>query len=138
GPRSRPGLPESEEAARQIAAMNIPTLRADRHAEGARREAINVAKGALLPTFDVQAQYRYGRDPSSTIRDVEESSILGVLTVPLYQSGVEYSQVRQAKELNNESRMQVMAAQREVHEAVRNAWEVLRASRASIASTREG
>lgn len=137
-PASLTDLPESEEAARQVAEMNNPALRAARHAEAASREAINVAKGALLPTFDVQAQYRYGRDPSSTIRDVEESSILGVLTVPLYQSGVEYSQVRQAKELNNESRMQVMAAQREVHEAVRNAWEVLRASRASIASTREG
>src|SRR5690606_30626875 len=137
-PANLPNLPESEETARALAEQNNPSLQAARHAEEASREAISVAKGALLPTFDVQAQYQYGRDPSSTIRDVEESSILGVLTIPLYQSGVEYSQVREAKELNNQSRLQVMAAQREVHEAVRNAWEVLRASRASIASTREG
>lgn len=139
-PESVAGLPQSEEDARRIAEENNPTLRAARHGEEATRSAINVAKGALLPTFDVQAQYRYGRDPSSTIstiRDVEESSILGVLTIPLYQSGVEYSQVREAKERNNQSRMEVMAALREVDEAVRNAWEVLRASRSSIVSTTE-
>lgn len=136
-PPSVAGLPESEEAARAIAAENNPTLQAARYAEEASREAISVAKGALLPSFDVQAQYQYGRDPSSTIRDVEESSILGVLTIPLYQSGVEYSQVREAKEINNRSRLEVMAAMREVDEAVRNAWEVLRSSRAAIVSTRE-
>ena len=136
-PKDLEGLPQSEEDARRIAEQNNPTLRAARHGEEASRSAINVAKGALLPTFDVQAQYRYGRDPSSTIRDVEESSILGVLTIPLYQSGIEYSQVREAKERNNESRMQVVAALREVDEAVRNAWEVLRASRSRIVSTTE-
>lgn len=136
-PANVAGLPQSEAEARQFAESANPSLRAARHAEEASRSAINVAKGALLPTFDVQAQYRYGRDPSSTIRDVEESSILGVLTIPLYQSGAEYSRVREAKERNNESRMQVMAAHREVDEAVRNAWEVLRASRSSITSTTE-
>ena len=127
----------SEEVARELAQRNNPTLQAARYAEEASREAIGVAKGALLPSFDVQAQYQYGRDPSTTIRDVEESSILGVLTIPLYQSGVEYSQVREAKEINNRSRLEVMAAMREVDEAVRNAWEVLRASRSAIVSTRE-
>ncbi|MEQ8265876.1 MAG: TolC family outer membrane protein [Parvibaculum sp.] len=131
------GLPQTEEEARQIAADNNPTLLAARYSEEASREAINVAKGSLLPSFDVQAQYQYGRDPSSTIRDVEESSLLGVLTIPLYQSGAEYSRVREAKELNNRSRLEVAAAMREVDEAVRNAWEQLRSSRSNITSTTE-
>lgn len=131
-------LPESEEAARAIAEKNNPTLQAARYAEQANNEAISVAKGALLPTVDIQAQYQYGRDPSLTVRDVEESSILGVLTIPLYQGGSEYSQVREAKELHNQSRLQVAAAMREVDEAVRNAWDTLRSSRASIVSTKEG
>ena len=131
-------LPESEEAARAIAERNNPTLQAARYAEQANNEAISVAKGALLPTVDIQAQYQYGRDPSLTTRDVEESSIVGVLTIPLYQGGTEYSQVREAKELHNQSRLQVAAAMREVDEAVRNAWDTLRSSRASILSTKEG
>jgi outer membrane protein len=132
------GLPETEEDARSVAEKNNPTLQAARFAEQANREAISVAKGALLPTVDVQAQYKYGRDPSLSVRDVEESSIVGVLTIPLYQAGVEYSQVREAKELHNQSRLQVAAAMREVDEAVRNAWNQLRSSRASIVSTQEG
>lgn len=131
------GLPQTEEDARRIAAENNPTLLAARYSEEASREAINVAKGSLLPSFDVQAQYQYGRDPSSTIRDVEESSLLGVLTIPLYQSGAEYSRVREAKELNNRSRLEVAAAMRQVDEAVRNAWEQLRSSRSNITSTTE-
>ena len=132
------GLPETEEDARSVAEKNNPTLQSARYAEQANREAISVAKGALLPSVDIQAQYQYGRDPSLTVRDVEESSILGVLTIPLYQAGVEYSQVREAKELHNQSRLQVAAAMREVDEAVRNAWNQLRSSRASIVSNQEG
>ncbi|MBC7103361.1 MAG: TolC family outer membrane protein [Parvibaculum sp.] len=132
------GLPETEEDARSVAEKNNPALQSARYAEQANREAISVAKGALLPTVDIQAQYQYGRDPSLTVRDVEESSILGVLTIPLYQAGVEYSQVREAKELHNRSRLQVAAAMREVDEAVRNAWNQLLSSRASIVSNQEG
>jgi len=131
-------LPESEEAARAIAERNNPTLQAARYAERANSEAISVAKGVLLPSVDIQAQYQYGRDPSLTIRDVEESSLVGVLTIPLYQGGTEYSQVREAKELHNQSRLEVAAAMREVDEAVRNAWDTLRSSRAKIISTKEG
>ena len=132
------GLPNSEEDARSVAEKNNPTLQSARYAEQANREAISVAKGALLPSVDIQAQYEYGRDPSLSVRDVEESSIVGVLTIPLYQAGVEYSQVREAKELHNQSRLQVAAAMREVDEAVRNAWNQLLSSRASIVSNQEG
>lgn len=131
------GLPASEDAARELAAQNNPTLEAARHTEKATRQGVSVAKGALLPSFDVQARYQYGRDPSTTVRDVEESSILGVLTIPLYQSGTEYSRVREAKEINNRSRLEVAAAMRQVDETVRIAWEQLRASQARIVSTGE-
>ncbi len=131
------GLPGDEDQARELAAQNNPTLLAARHTESASRRAVSVAKGALLPTFDVQARYQYGRDPATAIRDVEESSILGVLTIPLYQSGTEYSRVREAKEINNRSRLEVSAAMRQVDEAVRIAWEQLRASQGRIASTTE-
>ncbi|PKQ03314.1 MAG: hypothetical protein CVT72_15160 [Alphaproteobacteria bacterium HGW-Alphaproteobacteria-11] len=130
-------LPATEDEARELAAQNNPTLMAARHTEMASYRAVSVAKGALLPSFDVQARYQYARDPSTTVRDVEESSILGVLTIPLYQSGAEYSRVREAKEINNRNRLEVAAALRQVDEAVRIAWEQLRASQAGIISTGE-
>lgn len=131
------GLPGSEDEALEIAMKNNPDFLSAQNAEAASRAAVSAAKGALLPSFDVQASYAYARDPSSAIRDNEETAILGVLTIPLYQSGAEYSRVRQAKENNNVNRMNIIAAQRSVEEGVRNAWEQLRASQASITSNKE-
>lgn len=142
-PKGIEGLPESEDQARELAAKNNPDLQAARNAEASSRAAISVAKGSLLPSFDVQAQYQYARDPSSSslsstrIRTSDESSIMGVLTVPLYQSGAEYSRVREAKEQNSVAMMQIAAAQRQVDEAVRNAWEQLRAAQSNINSSQE-
>lgn len=136
-PSALQGLPASEDEALEIALKNNPDFLAAQNAESASAAAVSAAKGKLLPSFDVQASYNYYRDPSSAIRDDEESSILGVLTIPLYQSGAEYSRVRQAKETNNQYRMNIIAAQRGVEEGVRNAWEGLRASQASIISNKE-
>ena len=137
-PKAVDDLPESEDAAWTVAEESNPTLRAARHAEAASRSAISVAKGALLPSVDVQLNYQFAKDPSTTVREAEESSILGVLTIPRYQSGSEYSRVREAKEINNRSRLEVVATMREVDEQVRVAWDQLRSSRASIVSTKEG
>lgn len=137
-PKGVENLPNSEEAAREVAEKNNPALRAARNAEAASRSAISVAKGALLPSVDVQLSYQYAEDPTTTVRESEQSSILGVLTIPLYQGGDEYSRVREAKEINNRSRLEVMSTLREVDERVRVAWDQLRSTRASIVSNKEG
>lgn len=136
-PKPNSDVPQSEEAAREVAAKNNPNVQAARNAEQASRAAISVAKGALLPSFDVQAQYQYGREASSGVHVADETSVIGVLTVPLYQGGVEYSRVREAKELHNQAMMQIASAQRAVDESVRNAWEAVRSARASIISSEE-
>ena len=130
-------LPQSEVEAQQVARTQHPDIVSARKAEEASRAAIQVAKGALLPSFDVQAQYQYARDPGNSIHNTEESSLLGVLTIPLYQTGAEYSNVRQAKEINSQRRMEIAAAMRAVDEAVRNAWEQLRASKSAVISNNE-
>ena len=136
-PRPNNAVPQSEDQAREAAAKNNPNVQAARNAEAASRAAISVAKGALLPSFDVQAQYQYGREASSGVHVGDETSVIGVLTVPLYQGGAEYSRVREAKELHNQAMMQIASAQRAVDEAVRNAWEAVRSARSSIISSEE-
>jgi len=131
------GLPQSEEEARNLAQTNNPDLKAAREAESASHEAVGVAKGALLPRLDVQASFDRVNDPSSGLRNNEQRAVLGVLTVPLYQSGAEYSRVREAKEYANQARMQIIAAERQVEEAVRIAWEQLRAARSLVKSSQE-
>lgn len=136
-PKPNEAVPQSEEQAREAAAKNNPNVQAARNAEAASRAAISVAKGALLPSFDVQAQYQYGREASSGVHVADETSVVGVLTVPLFQGGGEYSRVREAKELHNQAMMQIASATRAVDENVRNAWEGVRSARASIISSEE-
>ncbi len=132
-----PPLPATEEEALAIAIANNPTLQAARFAEEASRHAIRSAKGALLPTLTVQGDYSYSEKPSSSLANSEAATVTGRLTVPLYQSGAVYSQVRQAKQLNSQQRLQIRAAMRSVEEGVASAWEAYRAANAQITSDRE-
>ena len=130
-------IPQSEEQAHEAAVAANPVIQAARNSEMARRSAISVAKSALLPSVDVQAQYSYGREASSGIHHGDETSIIGVLTIPLYQGGAAYSRVREAKQLHNQSMIDISVAERAVSESVSNAWEAVRSARASINSSDE-
>jgi outer membrane protein len=140
-PKPATGLPASEDDARSLAERGNPDLQAARNAEASSAAAIAAAKGAVLPSFDIQAQYQYGRDPSGMssvpIDHTQATSVMGVLSIPLYQGGAEYSRVRQAKEQHSQALMQIASTQRQVDEAVRNAWEGLRSAQANIVSSQE-
>ena len=60
--------------------------------------------------------------------------MLGVLSVPIYQAGQVYSQVRQAKHQANERRIQIIEAGRAVRAAVVSAWNSFIADGQTIAS----
>jgi outer membrane protein len=139
-PKAAAGLPASEDDARSLAERGNPDLQAARNAEASSAAAVAAAKGVVLPSFDIQAQYLYGRDPSGTTTPIDHTSqtaVMGVLTIPLYQGGAEYSRVRQAKEQHSQALMQIASTQRVVDEAVRNAWEGLRSAQANIVSSKE-
>jgi outer membrane protein len=59
------------------------------------------------------------------------------LSVPIYERGVTYSQLRSAKLSAGKSRIDVLTAQQSVTEAADIAWEALSAARAQIASFKE-
>lgn len=130
-------VPQSEEQAREAALASNPVIQAARNTEKARRSAVSVAKTALLPSIDLQAQYSYGRETTTGIHHGDESSVVGVLTIPLFQGGAEYSKIREAKELHSQSMIEIAVAERAVSESVANAWEAVRSARASINSSEE-
>lgn len=132
-----PALPGTEAEALDTALRTNPTLVAARFAEEASRHAIRNAKGSLLPTLTVQGEYGYSDKPSASVQNTESATVTGRLTVPLYQSGAVYSQVRQAKQLNSQSRLQIAEAARQVEESVASAWEAYRAANSQIESDRE-
>jgi len=132
-----PAVPTSEEEAMAIALENNPILLSTRHAERASAQAVKVAKGALLPSVSLQAEYQYAEDPSSSVSRTEQTTATARLSVPLFQGGAVYSRVREAKQTNSQNRLQIASAQRQVEEAVANSWELLRTAQARLVSDQE-
>ncbi len=141
-----PPLPGSEEEAMAIALEENPLIIAARYREMAARYDIKVAKGALLPTIDAFASYQRAKSPSVTFdpllfdfgpaRNIRKATTYGVtVTIPLYQSGAEYSDIRRSKQIRSQRLLQIVGAERLVSQNLRTAWENFRAAEAQIAST---
>ncbi|MDR3521807.1 MAG: TolC family outer membrane protein [Acidocella sp.] len=125
----------SKDAAAQAALANNPNVVAAKFADAASKDAVDVAYTALLPVVSVQASGFTEADPSGTGTSIRGGSVLGQLTVPLYQGGSEYSAIRAARAKEQQSFATVTDQQRTVFAQATQAWEALVASQAAIVST---
>jgi outer membrane protein len=131
-------LPKKLDDAIEIANQINPNILAASFVEEAARHAIKVARGDLLPELSLQASGFYGADDLSNDKPVLTTlfSVGAVLTVPLYEAGLVYSQVRQAKQIASQNRIQVIEVARAVREVVVTAWAQLDAARQQIIATK--
>ncbi|MEM9750209.1 MAG: TolC family outer membrane protein [Pseudomonadota bacterium] len=136
-PPPLPELPETEEAAQAVADQLNPVILTARATEVSSRRAVDVAKGALLPTLSARVEWSRAEEQVLANSVSDRTALIGQLSVPIFQGGVNHSNVRQAKQQNSRDRMQIVAADRDVEEQVRNAWENLAAARAAILSSKE-
>jgi outer membrane protein len=136
-PTSLPPLPSAEMDALEIGLQENPSLVGARERETASRFAIAVAKGALGPTIDLQAQLAHAEDNQIKGDQSDSKSIMAQIRIPLYQGGAEWSRVRQAKQVNSQSLATIASTERQVVEGIANAWEGLRAARAQTDSGKE-
>jgi len=132
-----PPLPATLPEAVAAATGENPDVLAAQFVEEQTKHNVRVAEGALYPTVSLIA--RSVRSDEQTLEDVRNraDSLLAQVVVPLYQGGTVYSQVRQAKEVNNQRRIDIETARRRVVELVTQAWERLMATRATIVSRTE-
>lgn len=127
-------IPSSLDDALRLGHSNHPAIIASVYAEEASAYAVKVVEGTLLPTLTLQGSADYTNNPSGAIDHSTSASIIAQLTIPIYQGGFEYSQVREAKESRTEATLQIDATRASVRQAVVSAWGVLEAARASITS----
>lgn len=136
-----PRLPQTlDDAISEALALN-PSLVAAREQQLASEAGIDLAVSGLLPTVSLTGRYSIGESRSDAVlpsnRDTETGSIGLGARVPLYQGGAEYSSIRQAKQTNNQNRLNAAQTEREAIEDVTNAWEGLAAARSSIRSAED-
>jgi outer membrane protein len=125
----------SNYAAGMVARANNPNVIAAEFSHAADRDAIDVAFSALLPQVSLQASGFLQSNPNGTHTRSDGGSLLGQLTVPLYQGGQEYAVIRQARDKAQQSFAGIIDAQRVADSQANQAWAGLVASRAAVFST---
>lgn len=133
-----PKLPKSLEGATAVADKINPNILAAAFVAEAAKYNVGVVKGDLLPTVSLEAS------GSQTIPDFDHDNsgemsrltVLGRVSVPLYEAGSVYSAVREAKQVESQRRIEIISAARTVRESVVTAWNFLIASRETIVSSK--
>ena len=136
-PPPLPNLPKSEDEALSVAEKNNPVLIAARERELASKKDIRAASGQLLPTVSLEGAVSYSEDSSTRSSETTSASIKARISVPLYQSGAVYSQVRQSREVNSQRKIQIDEAMRQVRAQVIQAWEALTTARSRIKANKK-
>ncbi|MDE2385834.1 MAG: TolC family protein, partial [Alphaproteobacteria bacterium] len=137
-PAARP--PSSLDQAYDIAHQTNPQILAAAQSAEAAEHNIGVAKSGLMPQADLVGSYSLSGAQTATnfgaFADSSTSSatVQGVVTVPIYEAGAVYSQVRQAKQRASQSRLNVIDAVRQVRASVATAWNSYIAAKQSVSA----
>jgi len=96
---------------------------------------VKINEGALLPTVTAQVNVQQSWEVSPIIMKQLDASIVGQVTVPIYQGGQEYSLIRQSKETLGQQRISLDTTRDQVQANVTQAWGQLDAAKAQIQAT---
>lgn len=130
-------FPKSIDGAIQLAELNNPAVITSEFAEKAQGFAVEVAKGNLMPSASINAQYSHASRTNDNVLWNENFTITGQLSVPIYQGGGEYASIRQAKQVRNQRQIEIAETRRSVRENVVRSWNQLVAARDTVTSAKE-
>jgi outer membrane protein len=141
GTLRRPGLPEglpgSEDEAITEALKRNPDVRRREFEERSAADSVDSVRGRLLPSLSLVG--RADEDYEQARNNARFNTYEGLLqlTVPIYQQGTVYSQLRQAKQVVTQQRRILDEAQRQTVKDATDAWTSLETARAAIVSRKK-
>jgi outer membrane protein len=97
--------------------------------------AVKINEGSLYPNLALTASASQNWDPTYNVGRQFLASFGGVLTVPLYQGGGEYSAIRQSKETLGQQRLNLDVNRDQARATVVQSWGQLDAAKAQIEAT---
>lgn len=121
-PRELPSAPGSLEDVEKSAQGDVPELDEARADEEEARHAVAAAYAELMPSAGLTARLGTSGqefDPESIKRD---GSISATLSIPIFNTGAEWSEIRAAREANNRARLLITSSQRQVTRDAVHAW----------------
>ncbi|GJE54773.1 Outer membrane efflux protein BepC [Methylobacterium thuringiense] len=125
-------VPKSLEEAVNIGLREHPQILASFHAVDAAELQVKVAESMLYPTAGISGLVQQRYDQQLPGDNGVTASIVGRISVPIYQGGTEYSQIRQAKELVGQARLIAERDRDSVRSLIVQAWGRLEAAKAQV------
>ena len=104
--------------------------------EQSARHAVDVVRGELLPSVNLEANYVNRFNSNSTVAEDENLAVTGRLNVPIYQGGAVSARVRASKHTHVSRIQEIEDARTQVREAIVTAWSRYQAARAQLSSDR--
>ena len=114
---------------------NSPSVLAAMYGVDVAELAVKISEGALYPNVTLTASASYGGQPAYEVAHQGQASVLGQLTVPVYQGGAEFSAIRQAKETVGQQRLNLDVNRDQARATVVQSWGELDAAKAQIEAT---
>jgi outer membrane protein len=97
--------------------------------------AVKISEGALYPNLSLTAGVTKSYLPVYNINKQTVASVVGTMTIPIYQGGAEYSAIRQSKETVGQQRLGLDVNRDQARETVVASWGQLDAAKAQIEAT---
>jgi outer membrane protein len=133
-PKASPLVPKTLAANTEIAARESPGVVAALYREQAARFNIELIRGEKLPTVQLEANYGKRFDSSTSIEELETTTVTGRVTVPFYTGGEVEARIRQAKHTHVQRLQEIEQARTETQAQVVTAWSQLAAAQAAVES----
>ncbi|WP_246725614.1 TolC family outer membrane protein [Beijerinckia sp. L45] len=129
-------LPSNLQSAITVALSEHPAIQAAFHNVDVAQLQVQVQEGQLYPTVNVvgnvQQNNQYQGAPNNRLFN---ASVLAQLSVPIYTGGAAYAQIRQAKELLSQARLQADLQRDIIRATVVSSWGQLETAKAVIRSS---
>lgn len=127
-------VPMSLEDAIKIGEREHPQLIAARHGVSAADANVRATEAQLRPQLNVQGSYSRGWDQRSSDDQAEDLRVLGQVSMPLYEGGAIYAQVRAAKETLGQRQLEADSAREQVRAGIQAAWSQFESAKARVTS----
>jgi len=123
-PTEAPPLPSSRDESVALS-QGAPTVRAAQFQERAAKDDIDVQFSDMLPSVAIEGSWQRQQDVGQRDSESDVGSVIGQVTIPLYQAGAPDSRVRQSKQLYMQSKRLTDEALRAAEQEAVNAWTLL-------------
>jgi outer membrane protein/adhesin transport system outer membrane protein len=131
-PTDIPPTPKTLEKALELGKKFNPELQSTIFAQKAAEENIDISIAQILPSADLVGSMRRDKNSGFLNGNFDSDSVLLQLSIPLFQGGAEYANIRQAKKTSQAQNFAITDITRKTEQQIRSAWEEASSAKAAI------